>query len=189
MTSNKQERIAVHFKQILQLLDYDTRADGLKGTPARFARYITEQKERPPIKFTVFDESGSDELVMVDTIDWASACEHHTLPFYGTAIIGYIPNGSKIGGLSKFGRVVQHFAAGLNNQERITRCVGQFLSEHEELKPKAVGVILTAAHTCMSLRGVRCANARTTTQYLSGAFKTDPLARAEFLSAVARQTR
>jgi GTP cyclohydrolase I len=180
------EALELGISQMLTALGYDLTTDGLRDTPQRVARFLVEQTARPKFKLSVFEESGANEPVINGNLDWSSLCEHHMLPFFGTAVIGYLPNGKTIGGISKFGRVLHHFAAGLNNQERITRAVGEFLSTHPQLNPNGVGVILQAQHTCMNIRGVKCTRSQTVTQYLSGAFKTDAALRAEFLGTANR---
>jgi GTP cyclohydrolase I len=180
------EELELSIAKMLTALGYDIDTNGLRDTPSRVARFLVEQTARPKFKLSVFEEEGANEPVINGNLDWSSLCEHHMLPFFGTAIIGYLPNGKTIGGLSKFGRVIHHFAAGLNNQERITRAVGEFLFSHPELQPFGVGVILQAQHTCMNIRGVKCTRAQTVTQYLAGAFKTDAALRAEFLGTANR---
>lgn len=183
----RHDKIATNFREILELLGEDTERNGLKETPQRVARFLCEFVNRPQFNLTVFDEPGANELVLIRNIPWASLCEHHCLPFEGKATIGYIPNGKTIGGLSKFARCFAHFAAGLNNQERITSAVGEFLSNHPKLKPKAVGVITEATHTCMTIRGAKAIGSSTVTHYFSPLFLENPSAKAEFLSAVQRQ--
>jgi GTP cyclohydrolase I len=108
-------------------------------------------------------------------------CEHHLLPFFGVAHIGYIPNG-KVLGLSKFGRVTNFFAKQPQLQERLTRQIGLAIDQY--LAPVGTIVILEGTHTCMSARGVLKQNAMTRTSYVSGVFKTDLNARQEALSLI-----
>lgn len=182
MLTPQQGKIADLYRQILYTLGVEPTA-GVQDTPARFAKYITGFCEKPEFEFTIFGEKA-DEMVIVNGIYVASLCEHHTLPFMGKATVAYIPNGKQIVGLSKLPRLVQHFSAGFQNQERLTTQIGEFLTNHPILKPRAVGVVLRCEHTCMSIRGAREHAASTRTQYLSGAFKTDRRAHDEFWRAV-----
>lgn len=124
---------------------------------------------------------GVDEMVIVKNIPFYSNCEHHMLPFFGTATVAYIPNG-KIVGLSKINRVVDAFARRLQVQERLTQQIAGALQEH--LKPLGVAVRLEARHLCMESRGVQQSGHTTVTTTLLGAFKTSADTRAEFLQEV-----
>lgn len=123
-------------------------------------------------------ENDSDELVLVSNIPYQSLCEHHLLPFFGVAHIGYIPKG-KVLGLSKFGRVLDHFSKRPQLQERLTCQLGSAIDKY--LSPTGTVVILEGTHTCMSARGVLKQGAVTKTSYVSGAFKDDLNARQEVL--------
>jgi GTP cyclohydrolase IA len=125
------------------------------------------------------NDEGYDELVVVEDIPVQSLCEHHMLPFMGTAHIGYLP-GERILGLSKFARMVEFHARRPQTQERLTQTVARHLQE--QLAPRGVGVVVEADHTCMSLRGARAPGARTVTSTLLGLLRDDPRSRAEFLS-------
>lgn len=129
----------------------------------------------------VFEDGAEnyDEMVMVKNIPIYSKCEHHLADIFGTATIAYIPDG-KIVGLSKLSRVADAFARRLQVQERLTAQIADALEEH--LRPKAVGVIIRARHMCMESRGICQQGHHTETSALRGAFKTDPSARAEFLT-------
>lgn len=118
------------------------------------------------------------ELVMVTNISFTALCAHHMLPFRGTAAVGYIPE-DEIVGLSKLARLVHFFAHRLTLQERITAQIADALQD--TLNPKGTAVVITAAHDCMSIRGVMEPNARTTTSAMRGCFLTDAPARQEFL--------
>jgi len=156
--------------------------EGLKDTPARFARAMVELTT--PVEFipTVFVEEGADEMVVCLDIAFYSLCEHHLLPFFGVAHIGYVPKNSRIIGLSKIARTVEMFSRRLQVQESMTINIADFLEEH--LKPLGVGVVLEAEHLCMTMRGVRKPGATTRTSCLRGYFKDDPDTRSEFLSLV-----
>jgi GTP cyclohydrolase I len=130
--------------------------------------------------FTTFANTEQyDELVLVHGIPLRSMCEHHMLPFVGVAHVGYLP-GERILGLSKFARVVQFFSHRAQTQERLTKQIAEHLQDH--LAPRGVGVVIEAEHSCMSVRGIRAAGARTVTSALFGALRDNPSSRAEFLS-------
>ena len=163
---------------LLVALGYDTGSEGLRGTPQRVARFYQELRTRPAPRLTTFPAEGMSEMVVQHGIPFYSLCEHHMIPFFGTASVAYIPDG-RIVGLSKLARVVQHEASGLQNQERITTSVAQVLEDG--LKPQGVGVVLRARHLCMEMRGVAAHGVHTTTSCLRGAFLQDAKARGEFL--------
>ena len=118
-------------------------------------------------------------MIVERNITFYSMCEHHLLPFFGTATVAYIPD-DKIIGLSKLARMVDHFSRRLQNQERVTTQIADFLQK--ELSPKGVGVVLNARHLCMEMRGIKKPNAVTTTSCLYGLFQTNPATRSEFLN-------
>jgi GTP cyclohydrolase I len=120
-------------------------------------------------------------MVLVRSMPFHSLCEHHLLPFVGVAHVGYLP-ADRLVGLSKLARAVDHFARGLQVQERLTSQIANYLQER--LRPKGVGVILEADHMCMSLRGVQKRGAKTVTSTLLGAMRNDARAREEFLALV-----
>jgi len=146
----------------------------------RVARFYEAFLNPPPVMFTTFEnENGADEMIVQKGIPFYSLCEHHMLPFFGTAVVAYIPD-KRIVGLSKLARCVQFESSALQNQERITQQVCRRVMQ--ELHPKGVGVVLTARHMCMEMRGVKAAGAETVTSSLHGAFKEDPRTRTEFLT-------
>lgn len=138
--------------EILHPDDY-TR-EGLERTPQRVAKYLMDFVPGAPPGLTLFDKPGEDQLIEVGGIEFSSLCEHHMLPFTGTASVSYVPSG-KIVGLSKIVRVVQHFARRLTTQEALCDSVAGFLYE-SELAPSYVSVEVEARHSCMEIRGVRC---------------------------------
>jgi GTP cyclohydrolase I len=156
--------------------------EGMLETPARVAKFWREFFTVPPIKLTVFDAEGTDQMVVQAGIPFYSLCEHHLLPFFGTAIVAYLPS-QKIVGLSKLARAVEFFARRAQNQERITRQVAELL--HNTIDPKGVGVLLRGRHMCMEMRGVKAAGAVSTTIELLGVFRDDARTRAEFMTVVA----
>ena len=169
---------------VVRLLEYfgeDVARDGLKETPKRYLNFFKEFLNPPKWNFTTFDGEGYDEMIVQTNIPFYSLCEHHIAPFFGHGHIAYIPN-KKIVGLSKLARTLDTFSRRLQNQERITTQVAEFL--WNELDPKGVAVSLTAVHMCMEMRGVKKHNTQTTTNKLLGKFKDDSVVRNEFLSSI-----
>ena len=170
-------------RELLKLTPNSGRA-GLDETPKRFVKAFLEQTSGyeidVPSLFKVFEDGAedADQMVVVRGIEFQSLCEHHLLPFFGTADIGYLPSG-KIVGLSKLARVLDAFAHRLQVQERLTSQVSHAIQE--ALDPVGVGVVIRARHFCMECRGVRKARVETVTSSLLGAFRTDSMVRAEFL--------
>ena len=169
--------------RLLQHLGEDPNREGLLDTPKRVVKALAEMTEgyhQDPasILSTVFDEQH-DQMVVLEGIEFTSLCEHHMLPFVGTATVGYIPNG-RVVGLSKLARIVECFARRLQVQERMTDQIADAITE--QLHPRGVGVVIRAHHSCMGCRGVRKPAALMTTSSLAGLIKDDPAARAEFLS-------
>jgi len=164
-------------------LGVDLAGEHRAATPQRFARAITEMLTPPRFDPTTFENvDGYDDLVVVDAVAFSSLCEHHVLPFMGTATIAYLP-GTHIVGLSKLAWVVQHAARQLQVQERMTGQIADWIDEH--LHPRGVGVRLRAEHLCMSLRGARARGAITTTTARRGALVDDPERRDEWLRLLA----
>lgn len=171
--------------QLLAALGLDLNDDNLAETPRRMAHALIEMSNSPDFELTTFpNDDAYDELIVVRDIPVQSLCEHHMLPFYGVAHVGYLP-GERIVGLSKLARMVELHARRPQTQERLTKHVADHLGE--ALDPRGVGVVLRAEHTCMALRGVRTPGTSTTTSALFGAVREDPRTRAEFL-ALTRST-
>jgi GTP cyclohydrolase I len=167
-------------RDFLTALGIDVTREGLADTPARMTRAYAELFTARPFTATTFpNDAGYDELVIARGIPLVSVCEHHLLPFTGTATVGYLP-GARILGLSKLARVVEHFARRPQVQERLTQQVANWLTD--ELAPRGVGVLVHAEHTCMTLRGAQAAGSTTVTSALLGALRHDPVSRAEFLA-------
>ena len=165
---------------MLAALGLDTESEDLRDTPRRVADAYIELLSPEPFEATTFaNEEGYDELLVVRAIPFHSLCAHHLLPFQGVAHVGYLP-GERLVGLSKLARVVDHFARGLQVQERLTMQVADWLER--ELSPRGVGVVMEAEHLCMSLRGVQKPGSRTVTSALRGLVRTDGRTREEFLS-------
>ncbi|MDT4917736.1 MAG: cyclohydrolase [Pseudonocardiales bacterium] len=171
------ERAATEF---LDALGLDTEADGLRATPGRMARAYAELFHAAEFNLTTFpNDEGYDELVLARSIPVRAVCEHHLLPFVGVAHVGYLP-GERILGLSKLARVVAHFAARPQVQERLTKQIADCLQGN--LAPAGVGVVIEAEHTCMTLRGVQATRSTTVTSTLSGVVRDDPRTRQEFFA-------
>jgi len=166
--------------ELLAALGYPVEGEHRAMTPQRVANAFAEMLTPSTFLPTTFgNDEGYDELVVAREVPFRSLCEHHLLPFYGYAHVGYLPGG-RIVGLSKLARVVEHFARRLQVQERLTCQVADWL--HEHLAPRGVGVVLEAEHMCMTLRGVRATGARTVTSALQGVLRDDERSRSEFLA-------
>ena len=171
---------ALAARAFLEALGVDLGAPGLDRTPHRMATAYAEMFRPRPFEMTTFaNDEGYDEMVVARAIPFTSVCEHHLLPFIGTATVGYLP-GDRILGLSKLARVVELFAKRPQVQERMTQQIARFLDDH--LLARGVGVVLSAEHTCMTVRGVRAQGSSTTTSALLGRVREDARTRAEFLS-------
>jgi GTP cyclohydrolase I len=171
-------------RELLLALGEDPERDGLKETPARVARAFKENYEglwqRPEEVLTTTFDIGHEELVIIRDIEVFSHCEHHLTPFHGVAHVGYIPRG-KITGLSKVARLVDMYARRPQVQERLTTQIADAMVEI--LNPLGVIVIIDCEHLCMSMRGVRKSQARTTTSAVRGALR-DATTRAEAISLI-----
>jgi GTP cyclohydrolase I len=179
------ERAERAVAEFLDALGVDRHTEALRDTPGRVASTFAELLGPQPFRATSFpNDGGYDELVVVSDIAFSSLCEHHLLPFAGVAHIGYLP-GERIVGLSKLPRLVEHRARRLQVQERLTTEVADWLER--VLRPRAVGVVVEATHTCMGLRGVRQPGARTTTSALRGRLREDPRTRQEFFELIGRR--
>jgi GTP cyclohydrolase IA len=185
--ANGKVEAAVH--QILEEIGEDPDRQGLIGTPGRVHRMYTEltagyhvDPERL-INGAIFDIAYS-EMVVVREIPFYSLCEHHLLPFFGTAAVAYIPRGRVIG-LSKIPRIVEMYGRRLQVQERLTQQIADFLQER--LEPQGVGVVLEATHLCAVMRGVRKPGTVMTTSYVLGLFRTRDRTRAEFFTHLDRR--
>jgi GTP cyclohydrolase I len=169
---------------LLYALGADVEDESLRDTPRRVADAYAELLTPSPFRATTFpNDDGYDELIVVRSIPFHSLCMHHLLPFHGSAHIAYLP-GERIIGLSKLGRVVEYFSRDLQIQERLTTQVADWLEA--ELRPRGVGVVLEAEHTCMSLRGVQKLGAKTVTSAMRGLLREDARTRQEFLSLTSR---
>ena len=184
-------RIEHAVREILLAIGEDPDRDGLRDTPARVARACEEQfsglgQEPESVLTTVFD-AGHDEMVLVRDIDFYSTCEHHLIPFFGVAHVGYIPNEKgQLTGLSKLARLVDLYARRPQVQERMTSQIADALMS--VLEPSGVIVVIEAEHLCMAMRGVRKPGAKTVTSAVRGSFRDNDSTRAEAISLlVSRQ--
>lgn len=173
-------------KNILHELGEDPQRQGLQNTPFRVAkmyREVTQGYHKDPEKLinkAIFDVDY-DEMVIVTNIEFYSMCEHHMLPFFGVAHVGYIPNG-KVVGLSKIPRIVDMFARRLQIQENMTLQIAHLLND--TLKPDGVGVVVEGQHMCMMMRGVQKDQAKMLTSAMLGSFKEDEKTRSEFMHLI-----
>ena len=176
-TADAEEAVAT----LLRFMGEEPERDGLRDTPARVVKAWREMtagyaEDPAEILSRTFDES-SDELVILRGISFYSTCEHHLLPFYGQAVVGYLPG--KVVGISKLARLVECFAKRLQVQERMTRQIAEAVEAH--LEARGVGVVLRAHHLCMGCRGVRQEETEMVTSAMLGTLRTDATSRAEFL--------
>jgi GTP cyclohydrolase I len=178
--------IGRHVQAIMALLRLDADDPNLVGTPERVAELYLEllAGEQPPPDLTSFPNTeGLHEAVVMRDIPVYSMCAHHWLPFFGQAVVAYVP-GARIVGLSKLARVVEHFARRAQVQERLTEQIVACLDE--ELRPAGAMVVIEARHLCMEMRGVRVPGTLTRTRAVRGAFVTDARLRAEVLGQPTR---
>jgi GTP cyclohydrolase I len=177
------------YRELLVRIGEDPNRDGLLRTPERMEKSMTFLTRGYTMNVTdvlheaLFDVDY-DEMVIVKDIEFFSMCEHHLLPFFGKAHIAYVPNG-KVIGLSKIPRLVDVFARRLQVQERLTKQIGEAITD--AINPQGVAVILEAQHLCMMMRGVEKQHSSTVTSAMLGVFKTQLQTRNEFLALVRRQ--
>ena len=174
-------------RELLLAIGEDPDRDGLRATPGRVARAYAEVfgglfVDPDEVLQTTFD-ANHDELVLVKDIALYSTCEHHLVPFHGTAAVGYIPGeDGRITGLSKLARLVDLYARRPQVQERLTTQIADAVVRR--LEPRGVIVVVQAEHLCMAMRGVRKPGSLTMTSAVRGTFKSDPRTRAEALSLI-----
>jgi GTP cyclohydrolase IA len=178
-------RIERAVREILDAVGEDPDREGLRETPARVARALAEQfsglfQNPEDVLGTVFD-ADHDELILVRDIEVYSTCEHHLVPFFGLAHVGYIPNEKgQITGLSKLARLVDIYARRPQVQERMTSQIADALMH--VLEPRGALVVIEAEHLCMSMRGVRKPGAKTVTSAVRGSIRDSARTRAEAMS-------
>jgi len=181
-----QKKIQALVRELLAELGEDPDREGLLKTPERVAKSLAflTRGYRQNIKSVVngaYFESGTNHMVILKDIELYSLCEHHMLPFFGKAAIGYIANG-KVLGVSKLARIVDMYARRLQIQERMTEEIASAVMA--ETGAEGVGVVINARHLCMSMRGVEKQNSVMTTSAVLGSFRNDAKVREEFLSLV-----
>jgi GTP cyclohydrolase IA len=180
-------RAEAAIRELLIAVGEDPDREGLRATPARVARSYAEvfaglHVDPDDVLQTTFDENH-DELVLVKDIPLYSTCEHHLVPWHGSAAVGYIPGpDGRITGLSKLARVVDLYARRPQVQERLTSQVADAVMQR--LEPQGVIVVVQAEHLCMAMRGVRKPGSTTMTSAVRGIFKDDSRTRAEALSLI-----
>ena len=184
------QKIEHAVRDILIAVGEDPRREGLKDTPSRVARMYAEllagMHQDPKKHLTSVFAEKYDEIVLLRNIPFYSICEHHLMPFIGTAHVAYLPSGAVIG-VSKLARVVDCFARRLHVQERLTDQIAEFLMD--SLKPKGVAVVLEASHSCMTIRGIKKPGSVMVTSSLRGIFRKDPKSRIEVMSLMHRENR
>lgn len=187
-SSGDNGRVESAVRLILQEIGEDPHREGLRRTPERVHRMYAEltagyhvDPERL-VNGAIF-EVGYSEMVVVKGIPFYSLCEHHLLPFFGTAAVAYVPRGQVIG-LSKIPRIVEMYARRLQVQERLTQQVADFLQAR--LGPQGVGVVIEATHLCAVMRGVRKPGTVMTTSAILGNFRANARTRAEFFAHLDR---
>ena len=174
--------------EIIEAIGEDLEREGLIGTPQRVADMYEElfmgMDMDAKQELTVGFEEGHREMIILRGIPFYSMCEHHLLPFYGVAHVGYIPNRSgRVMGASKLARVVEILAKRPQLQERLTTQIADTITEATE--PDGVAVVIQAEHMCMTMRGIKKPGSNVITSATRGLFRTKAATRAEFLSLVA----
>lgn len=178
-------RIEKAVEEILIAVGADPDSEGLKETPRRVARMYLEllagMREDPSSHIRSSFAEKYNEIVLLRDIVFCSVCEHHLMPFIGSAHVAYLPAG-KVLGVSKLARIVDCFARRLQVQERLTDQIADFLMNN--LKPKGVAVVLEASHTCMTIRGIKKPGSVMVTSALRGIFIRDPRSRSEIMGLI-----
>jgi GTP cyclohydrolase IA len=181
------KRIELAVREILEAVGEDPDRDGLLETPARVARMYAEMfaglKYDPGRHLAKIFAEDYDEIVLVRDITFCSMCEHHLLPFTGTAHIAYLPSGSVVG-LSKLARLVDEVARRPQVQERMTQRIADLMEQR--LQARGVAVVLEASHSCMTIRGIRKPGSLCLTSTVRGVFRDDPKSRAEVMDLINR---
>jgi GTP cyclohydrolase IA len=181
------DELAETVAALLEQLGEDPGREGLLDTPTRVAaslRYLTEGYAADPATIVgdaLFALDGYDDMVIVKDIAFFSLCEHHMLPFFGRAHIGYVPDG-RVVGLSKLPRLVDAYSRRLQVQERMTRQIAEAINT--VVTPRGVGVVVEGRHLCIEMRGVEKEKSETVTSCMLGVFRSDQRTRAEFLSHI-----
>ena len=178
-------RIKKAVTEILSAVGEDVGREGIKETPVRvaemYAELLSGMREDPKQYLSKVFTEGYDEIVLLRDISFYSICEHHLMPFIGSAHVAYLPAGSVLG-VSKLARIVDCFARRLQVQERLTDQIADFIMDG--LKPRGVAVVLEASHSCMTIRGIKKPGSVMVTSSLRGIFKRDPKSRSEIMSLI-----
>ncbi len=178
------QRVVGAIRELLAAVGEDPDRDGLRDTPDRVARMYEELLSGfdgdPDDHLGVTFKHGHDEMIVLRDIPFYSMCEHHILPFFGTATVGYIPN-ERIVGLSKLARVVEHLARRLQVQESLACEIADAIER--VIDPVGVAVMLEAEHLCMTMRGVKKPGSRMVTTVTRGPFRDNPATRQEFFDS------
>ena len=181
------ERIKKAVKEIILAVGEDPSREGLQRTPERVAKMYVEllkgMREQPKRHLERVFTEEYDEIVLLRDIPFYSICEHHLMPFIGSANVAYLPDG-KVLGVSKLARIVDSFAHRLQVQERLTDQIADFLMAG--LNPRGAAVVLEASHSCMTIRGIRKPGSVMVTSSLRGIFKKDPKSRSEIMTLMHR---
>jgi GTP cyclohydrolase IA len=182
-----QDEIKLAMTSIIGAIGDDPLRDGIKDTPRRVAEMYVELfsglDADPKAELTVDFEVGYQEMVVLKDIPFYSMCEHHLLPFYGLAHIGYIPGADgRVVGISKLARVVEIFARRPQIQERMTQQIADTI--FEALQPDGVAVVVQAEHLCMVMRGIKKPGANVVTSAMRGSFRSKAMTRSEFLALI-----
>ncbi len=182
-----QDKIKLAMASIIEAIGENPLRDGVKDTPRRVAEMYAELfsglDANPKDELMVDFEEGYEEMVILRDIPFYSMCEHHLLPFYGVAHVGYIPSaGGRVVGVSKLARVVEIVARRPQLQERMTQQIADAI--FETLQPDGVAVVIQAEHLCMIMRGIKKPGASVITSGLRGNFRSKVATRSEFLSLI-----
>jgi len=184
------ERIEKAVREILLAVGEDVGREGLKYTPQRvaamYAELLAGMHEDPSEHVRSIFTEKYDEVVLLRDIPFYSICEHHLMPFIGSAHVAYLPSGVVLG-VSKLARIIDCFSRQLQVQERLTDQIADFLMT--SLKPQGVVVVLEASHSCMTIRGVKKSGSVMVTSALRGIFKKDPKSREEVMSLMHKGSR
>lgn len=180
-------KIEAAVRDILEAIGEDPDREGLRDTPKRIARMYEEifagLESDPSEHLNIhFQEEKYEELVLVKDIPFYSMCEHHLVPFYGKAHVGYIPKDGKLTGLSKIARVVDTVAKRPQLQERLSSMIADTIVD--KLEPHGVIVVVEAEHMCMTMRGVKKPGSKTITSVVRGVFQKDAKARSEAMALI-----
>ncbi|MFT5674690.1 MAG: GTP cyclohydrolase I [Paraglaciecola sp.] len=182
------DNLSEHYQQIISILGEDTSRSGLVDTPKRAAKamqFLTDgyNKNLHEVVNGAIFEADTDQMVVIQDIEYYSLCEHHILPFIGRCHIAYLPKG-KVLGLSKFARIVDMYARRLQIQEGLTKQIAEAVQE--VTGATGVGVVMEGQHMCMMMRGVQKQNSSMVTSMMLGSLRNSPATRDEFLRLIGK---